>query len=203
MLQFITAPGAGNLTPVEQARAAMEAGCRWIEIDIPGASDNEVRNTAMDLIRECEEAGIFLIIRSHIEVVDELKVSGIHVGSLDEATAARERLGAHAIIGVDCTSANEVMELKRRDLDYAFLPISAPDELSAIVAGVKAAGVDEPIVAGAGVTLDNLDDIIATGVKAVAVGEAAASADGPMLYIGRVLDKVYPAAADDMPPALP
>jgi len=37
----------------------------------------------------------------------------------------------------------------------------------------------------------------------VAVSEAAASADDPMLYIGRVLEKLYPKAADDMPPALP
>lgn len=199
MLQFITSPGTGSLTPVEQARAAIQAGCRWVEINLPGASDNEVRNVAMDLIRECEDTNTFLIIRGHIDVVEELRVSGIHLDNLDDAIAARERLGAHAIIGVDCTTADEVKQLKRRDLDYAFLPFSVPDELAAIVAAVKEAGVDEPTVAGAGVTLDNLDRIVATGVSGVAVGEAIAGAPDPMLYTGQLLERLYPKAADDMP----
>lgn len=201
MLQFITAPGVGTLTPVEQARAAIEAGCRWIEINMPGATDNEVRNAAMELIRECEETNTFLIIRGHIDVVEELKVSGIHLPTLDEATAARERLGAHAIIGVDCNTADEAIELKHRDLDYAFLPVSVPDELAAIVASLSEAEVQEPVVAGAGVTLDNIDQIVETGVHGVAVSESVAGAPDPMLYMGRLLEKIYPKAVDDMPPA--
>lgn len=192
MLQFITCPGKGQYTPVEQMRLAIEGGCRWVEIDMPGASDNEVRNVAMDLIRECEDTNTFLIIRGHIDVVDELKVSGIHVASIEEGEAARQRLGAHAIIGVDATDAETVKALKPKDLDYAYLPISSPDNLAAIVAELKSAGVDEPVVAGAGVTLDNVTDILATGVNGVAVSEAIAAAPDPMLYTGSLLEKILP-----------
>ncbi|MCM1028316.1 MAG: thiamine phosphate synthase [Pseudoflavonifractor sp.] len=192
MLQFITIPGAGQLTPVEQARQAMAGGCRWIEIDMPGASDNEVRNAAMDLIRECEDTNTFLIIRGHIDVVDELKVSGIHVSSIEEGAEARQRLGAHAIIGVDASTAEEVKQLKPKDLDYAFLSISSPDTLAAIVKEVKDAGIDEPVVAGAGVTLDNLSQIMATGVNGVAMSEAIATAPDPMLYTMKVMEQIIP-----------
>ncbi|MDE6544558.1 MAG: thiamine phosphate synthase, partial [Paramuribaculum sp.] len=91
MLQFITCPGKGKYTPVEQIRLVIEGGCRWVEIDMPDAPDNEVRNVAMDVIRECQDTNTYLIIRGHIDVVDELKVSGIRVGSLEEGKAARER----------------------------------------------------------------------------------------------------------------
>lgn len=190
MLQFITMPGVGQYTPTEQIRLAIEGGCRWVEINMPGASDNEVRNVAMDVIRECEDTNTFLIIRDHIDVVDELKVSGIHLGTVEEAAEARQRLGAHAIIGVDASDADTVKALKAKDLDYAFLPISVPDHLAAIVAELKNAGVDEPVVAGSGVTLDNVEQILATGVNGVAVGEAIAAAPDPMLYTGSLLEKL-------------
>lgn len=197
MLQFITRPGVGSLTPTEQIQAAIEAGCRWVEIDMPGASDNEVRNVAMDVIRLCEQTDTFLLIRDHIDVVDELKVSGIHVSTIEEGAAARERLGAHAIVGVDCSTADEVKALKPKDLDYALLPMSSPDNIKAIVDEVKAAGVDEPVVAGAGVSLDNITEIMATGVNGVAVGNAIASAPDPMLYTGSLLERLMPSAVPD------
>ena len=192
MLQFITRPGLGQYTPVEQIRLVIEGGCRWVEIDMPGATDNEVRNVAMDVIRECEETNTFLIIRDHIDVVEELKVSGIHVRTIEEGAEARQRLGAHAIIGVDATDAETVKALKAKDLDYAYLPISVPDNLAAIVAEVKAACVDEPVVAGAGINLDNVEQILATGVNGVAIGEAIASAPDPMLYTGKIHEKILP-----------
>ena len=67
----------------------MEAGCRWVEIDMPGATDNEVRNVAMDVIRECEQTNTILIIHGHIDVVEELRVSGIHVHTIEEGEEAR------------------------------------------------------------------------------------------------------------------
>ncbi len=192
MLQFITTPGAGTLSPTEQARQAIAGGCRWIVIDIPGATDNDIRNAAMDLINECEDTNTFLLIRGHIDVVDELKVSGIQVGSIEEGAEARKRLGAHAIIGVEATTADEVKQLKPLDLDYAFLPIASPDNVAAIVAEVKEAGVDEPVVAGAGVTLDNLEQFMATGAHGVAMGDAIAAAPDPMLYTMKVMERLIP-----------
>lgn len=190
MLQFITCPGKGQYTPVEQIRLVIEGGCRWVEIDMPDAPDNEVRNVAMDVIRECQDTNTYLIIRGHIDVVDELKVSGIRVGSLEEGKAARERLGAHVIIGVDVTDADTVKQLKKLDLDYASMPVSAPDSLAAIISDVRGSGCEEPIVASAGVTLDNLEEFINAGVNGIAVGDAIADAEDPMLYTGKILEKL-------------
>lgn len=190
MLQFITRPGVGNFTPVEQMRLAIQGGCRWVEIDMPDAPDNEVRNVAMDLIQECRDTDTFLLIRDHIDVVDDLKVSGIHVGTVEEGIAARERLGAHAIIGVDVATVEEAKALKKADLDFAFVRTSSPDTLKALVDACHAEGIEEPIVAGAGITLENIDTFVATGVNGVAVGHAIAAAPDPMLYTGQLLEKL-------------
>lgn len=190
MLQFITCPGKGKYTPVEQIRLVIEGGCRWVEIDMPDAPDNEVRNVAMDVIRECQDTNTYLIIHGHIDVVDELKVSGIRVGSLEEGRAARERLGAHAIIGVDATDAETVKQLRKFDLDYASMPISAPDSLAAIIADVRGAGCEQPVVASADVTIDNLEEFISAGASGIAVGDAIAEAEDPMLYTGKILEKL-------------
>lgn len=192
MLQFITRPGAGQYTPVEQIRLVIEGGCRWVEIDIPGATDNEIRNVAMDVIRQCEDTNTFLMIRGHIDVVEELRVSGIHVATVEEGAAARKRLGAHAIVGVDATDAATVKALKKEDLDYAAIDASDLGRLRETVDELRRDGVDEPVVATGDITIDNVADVLATGVNGVAMSDAIASAPDPMLYTGRVLEKILP-----------
>lgn len=190
MLQFITRPGVGQHSPAEQIGLAMEGGCRWVEIDIPGATDDEVRRVAREVIGKCEDTNTILIIRDHIDVVEELRVSGIRLSSVEEGVEARQRLGAHAIIGVNATDADTVKKLKKADLDYAYLPVAEPDRLASIVAELKVAEVAEPVVAGKGVTIDNVDTILATGVNGVAVGQAIAEAADPEFYTRILLDKI-------------
>lgn len=190
MLQFITHPSE-KYSYANQAQMVIDGGCRWIELRIDGATDTDIHNAANELIPICRDTETFLVINGHIDVVDELKVSGIHLEKNDVSpAAAREKLGAHAIIGVSVETAADIIALKGKDIDYITLPPMTDDEIKAIVDEVRAAGVGIHIVATGNINSHNVNAVMATGVSGVAVGRAILDAELPGVYTAELVEKL-------------
>lgn len=191
MLQFITDSFA-KLSIPEQVKTVIDGGCRWIQLRMTGADDRDVHNMAVELIPLCRDTGTFLVIEGHIDVVNELKVSGIHLNKSDIAPAtARELLGPHAIIGCEAENAGDILALKGLDIDYATLspvfPSPGADALKATIENVRASGVELPIVAAGGITLENAAAAIAAGANGVAAGKAISGSAIPTVYTAEIL----------------
>ena len=159
MLQFVTTDKS-QLTAAGQARAALAGGCRWIEL---GACPDQAR-AAEELLPVCRDAEAFLTIDDNVDLVDELKVHGVHLSSAsrEEAAAVRERLGAHAVIGVGCATEADALALKKLDIDYISLHVEDNPDAVAAFAGIS--------------TLPSLVD---AGAAGVAVSQTIACADAP------------------------
>lgn len=205
MLQFITNPD-NNYSIAEEVQMAIEGGCRWVQLRMKDASDEEVREVAMEIIPMCRETDTFLIIDDRVELVNELKVSGVHLGKTDmDPLQAREILGPHAIIGVTANTADDIIRFKGKDVDYVGLgpfrhtttkknlaPVLGIEGYTSIVKQVREAGVELPIVAIGGITIDDIDAIMATGVNGVAVSGAIINAPDPVEYTSLIMQKLYP-----------
>lgn len=205
MLQFITHPSE-HYSIAEEAQIAIEGGCRWIQLRIKDASDDEVRQVAMEIIPMCRETETFLIIDDRVELVNELKVSGVHLGKNDmDPLEAREILGPHAIIGITANTAEDIIRYKGKDVDYVGLgpfrhtttkknlsPVLGIEGYASVVSQVRQAGVELPIVAIGGITIDDIDAIMATGVNGIAVSGAIINAPDPVEYTNHIMQKLYP-----------
>ncbi len=203
MLQFITHPSE-KYSIAEEVQMAIEGGCRWIQLRMKDASDEEVRNVALEIIPMCQETDTFLIIDDRVELVNELRVSGVHLGKEDmDPMQAREILGPHAIIGVTANTAADIIKFKGKDVDYVGLgpfrltttkknlaPEIGLEGYTEIVKDVRAAGVELPIVAIGGITEDDVKPLMATGVNGIAMSGAIIGADDPMLYTSSVMEKL-------------
>ena len=205
MLQFITHPSE-HYSIAEEAQMAIEGGCRWIQLRIKDASDDEVRQVAMEIIPMCRETETFLIIDDRVELVNELKVSGVHLGKNDmDPLEAREILGPHAIIGITANTAEDIIRYKGKDVDYVGLgpfrhtttkknlsPVLGIEGYASVVSQVRQAGVELPIVAIGGITIDDIDAIMATGVNGIAVSGVIINAPDPVEYTNHIMQKLYP-----------
>lgn len=203
MLQFITNP-SDRWSIAEEVQMAIEGGCRWIQLRMKDASDEEVRQTALELIHICRDHDTFLIIDDRVELVNELRVSGVHLGRNDmDPMEARELLGPHAIIGVTANTAEEIIKWKGKDVDYVGLgpvhttttkknlaPVLGADGVKEIVDTVRQAGVELPIVAIGGLTIDDVDPLKAAGVNGIAVSGAIINAPDPMLYTMKIMERL-------------
>ena len=121
MLQFITHP-CSRYSVAEEIRMVIDGGCRWVQIRMKEASDNEVRRVAEEVIPLCQETGTILVLDDRVELTMELRVHGVHLGKGDMPVAeAREYLGPHAIIGATANTAADILALKGLDVDYVGL----------------------------------------------------------------------------------
>lgn len=203
MLQFIT-NDSDRYTIAEEVQMAIEGGCRWVQLRMKEASDEEVRAVALELIPMCRETDTFLIIDDRVELVNELKVSGVHLGKEDmDPLEARELLGPHAIIGVTANTAEDIIRYKGKDVDYVGLgpvhftttkkklaPELGIEGVKRVVDEVRNAGVELPIVAIGGLTIDDIAPLMKTGVNGVAMSGSIINADDPVIYTSDVLEKL-------------
>lgn len=200
MLQFITHPN-DRYSIAEEVQMAIEGGCRWIQLRLKDASDEEFTAVAQDIIPLCQESGSFLVFDDRVELAIRLGVHGVHLGKNDMPPAqAREMMGAEAIIGCTANTANDILALKGLDVDYVGLgpyrttttksnlsPVIGLDGYRRIVNEVSAAGNKLPIVAIGGITIDDIEPLVNSGVNGLAVSGAIINAPDPVQYTSRIM----------------
>lgn len=203
MLQFITHQSDRFSIP-EEAQMAIEGGCRWIQLRMKDASDDEVRAVANEIIPLCKENDTFLIIDDRVELVNELRVSGVHLGKEDmDPMEARDILGPHAIIGVTANTAEDIISFKGKDVDYVGLgpvhftttkaklsPELGIEGVKRVIDEVRANGVELPIVAIGGVTENDIEPLLAAGVNGIAVSGAIINADDPVELTSKMIERL-------------
>ena len=180
MLMFITHP-SDRYSIAEEVQMALEGGCKWIQLRLKDVTDEEFRQTALEIIPMCKEQEAFLVFDDRVELAMEMGVHGVHLGKDDmNPREARDVMGAEAIIGVTANTADGILPYKTMDVDYVGLgpfrftttkaklsPVLGLEGYREIVKSVREAGVTLPIVAIGGITLEDIPGIMATGVNSL------------------------------------
>ncbi len=192
MLQFITnAPTHEAI--IEQVTQVLDGGCKWIQLRMKGAGRQEVTRTAKALKPLCKEHEAILIVDDEVEVAKELELDGVHLGKNDMSPIkARELLGAEAIIGATANTFDDIDSLPRVEVDYVglgpFRYTSTKKKLSPVIGlngyrdimdKCRHSDIDHPIVAIGGITIDDIEPILDTGVHGIAVCGSIANAPSP------------------------
>ncbi len=179
---------------LDSVRIALLGGCRWIQLRMKNATDDEVRPTAIEAQRLCREAGATFIIDDRVELVRELRADGVHLGKNDmPIAAARQLLGPGFIIGGTANTFADVKAISEAGGDYVgcgpfrftttkekLSPILGLDGYRHIVSRMQAEGIGIPIVAIGGIEADDIQPILATGVTGIALSGAVLRADNPV-----------------------
>lgn len=197
---FITHP-SDRYSIAEEVQMALEGGCKWIQLRMKDASDEEFRQTALEIIPLCKENEAFLVFDDRVELAMEMGVHGVHLGKNDmDPLQAREIMGAEAIIGVTANTADDIIRLKGWDVDYVGLgpyrytstkknlsPLLGTDGYRDVVNKAREAGVLLPIVAIGGISIEDIPAIMSTGVNGIAVSGSIINAQDPVDYTRRIL----------------
>ena len=128
MLQFITHK-SDRFTYAEQVKMVIEGGCRWVQLYIEDATDEEFKKVAEQIIPLCQETDTILVFDGRVELTMDMKVHGVHLHRTNmPAGQVREYLGAGAIIGVSVNTATEIMATRGLDVDYVTLECDLNDD---------------------------------------------------------------------------
>ena len=201
MLQFIS-HYTERYDYLDSIRIALEGGCRWVQLRIKDATDEEVRPIAIHAQQMCKAAGATFIIDDRVELVRELKADGIHLGKNDMPIAkARKVLGEEFIIGGTANTFDDVRAHYEAGVNYIgcgpfrftttkkkLSPTLGLDGYRTIISQMKAANIDLPIVAIGGITAADIPEIMETGVTGIALSGAVLHAADPITEMKRIIN---------------
>lgn len=193
MLQFIS-HYTDKYSYLDSIRLALQGGCRWIQLRMKDATDDEVRPVAIEAQKLCREYGATFVIDDRVALVKELHADGVHLGKNDMPIAeARRILGPDYIIG---GTANTIWDVKAHyaaGADYIgcgpfrftttkqkLSPVLGLDGYRRIIIEMRAVHIDIPIVAIGGITKDDIPAILATGITGIALSGTVLRAANPI-----------------------
>ena len=107
-LQFISHQNE-KMGYLDGIREALAGGCKWIQLRMKDATDEEVRPVALKVKEWCKEQNATFLIDDRVQLVKELQVDGVHLGKNDMPIAeARKILGDDFIIGGTANTFEDV-----------------------------------------------------------------------------------------------
>lgn len=202
-LQFITHK-TDRYDELQGAEMALKGGCRWIQLRMKDAPEEEVLKTGLEMRKLCDSFEAVLIIDDHVNLVKQIKADGVHLGQNDMPIAeARRVLGEEYIIGGTANTAKQVVEHYRNGADYVgcgpFRFTTTKKNLSSILGEegyltikeeLQKEGVFIPVVAIGGITCEDIDKIMYTQVEGIAVSGAILNAADPEAETKRIVRKM-------------
>lgn len=203
MLQFIS-HYTDRYTYLDSIGMALQGGCRWIQLRMKDATDDEMRPTALEAQRMCRDMGATFIIDDHVELVRELHADGVHLGKKDMPIAeARALLGKDYIIGGTANTFDDIVAHHRDGADYigcgpfrftttkkGLAPVLGLEGYRDITRRMREADITLPIVAIGGITANDIPDIMQTGVTGIALSGTVLRATDPVKEMSLVVSLV-------------
>lgn len=203
MLQYIS-----HFTPqigyAEGIRMALEGGCRWIQLRMKDAPAEEIIACAEEVLPLCRRHGAKFLLDDHVELVRQLGADGVHLGKNDmPVDEARKILGPDIIIGGTANTIEDIIRLHKQGVDYIgcgpfrftttkknLSPILGLDGYKSIVLKMKELGIDLPIVAIGGITVEDIPAVMGTGVSGIALSGAILGAPDPVEMTARIIETI-------------
>ena len=118
MIQFIS-HYSERYSYLDSIQLALEGGCRWIQLRMKDATDDEVRPIAIKAQQLCRQYGATFIIDDRVALVKELHADGVHLGKNDmPISEARRILGSDFIIGGTANTFEDAKAHYEASADY-------------------------------------------------------------------------------------
>jgi len=200
-VQFITHQTA-RFSYEESALLALRGGCRWIQLRMKEATDDEMAPVAERLREACTRAGATFVVDDRVELAKDVKADGVHLGKNDmPVREARSLLGESFIIGGTANTLDDIERLWKDSADYAgcgplrftvtkknLAPLLGLDGYRAIVTGMRERGIRLPLCAIGGITPADVRPLLDAGVQGIAVSGYVLSAPDPAEAMHRLLN---------------
>ena len=168
----------GNRDLCKAVEDSIKGGATIVQLREKFISDDEFLKIARELQKVTKKYNIPLIINDNVKIAKEIDAEGVHIGQSDESLEeARKELGKDKIIGVSVGTVEEAIKAEKGGATYLGIgtvfftgskkDINEPLGFEKLEEIRKSVNI--PSVAIGGIHLDNVKDVMKTGVDGVAV----------------------------------
>lgn len=201
MVQFIS-HYSERYSYLDSIQLALEGGCRWIQLRMKDALDEEVRPIAIEAQKLCRHYNATFIIDDRVALVRELGADGVHLGKNDmPIREARQILGPDYIIGGTANTFEDAKAHYEASANYIgcgpfrftttkqkLAPVLGLEGYRHIIQQMRAANINIPIVAIGGITKDDIPAILQTGITGIALSGTVLRANDPIAEMKHIIN---------------
>jgi thiamine-phosphate pyrophosphorylase len=165
---------------LENIQKACSAGAELVQLRLKNISEKECLTFAKEAREITSYFQTRLIINDHYKIAKSIKADGVHLGKTDICpTIARTHLYTWQTIGGSANTLQDCETLIEKQVDYICLspfrfsntkdnlpPVLGLNGYTAIIEALK---TETPIIGAGGITIDDVKEILETGISGIAV----------------------------------
>ncbi len=203
-LQYIS---QGNTVDeqLKNIQKALDNGCSWIQLRFKTKNEMNLFNLAESVKIMCDEYMADYIINDNVYLSKKMDADGVHLGLTDmNIREARTILGSTKIIGGTANTFEDVLQRSVENCDYIGLgpfqftttkeklsPILGLEGYCSIIEQMKKHDITTPIYAIGGITLENVENLMGTGIYGIAVSGLITQSENPSELITQLNNNLY------------
>ncbi|WP_028896949.1 thiamine phosphate synthase [Prevotella sp. HUN102] len=191
-IQFITHENE-RFDYVEGTELALRSGCKWVQLRMKNASDEEFLSIGHEISRLCRSHHATFLLDDRVHLVNKLNADGVHLGKNDmPPNEARAILGNDKIIGGTANTFADIQKLAAHGVDYIgcgpfrytttkqnLAPLLGLEGYETLLSQMKEARIQLPLIAIGGIRHDDIPDLLKTGINGIAISGAVLNAENP------------------------
>ena len=203
-IQYIS-QGSTKQEQIQNITSVLEAGCKWIQLRFKNATLQVFTSTALEVKKLCIKHGATFIINDNVNLVKEVNADGVHLGLTDMSIKeARRIVGSDKIIGGTANTLNDVLRRISEKCDYIGLgpyrftytkeklsPILGLEGFQEIMGHIHLSGNHIPLYAIGGIELDDIPEILNTGIHGIALSGILSNKKDTSEIIKQLNQKIY------------
>ena len=180
----------------EVLHAVLAGGAAAVQVREKGMPDGQLLARARETSRAAHEAGAIAIVNDRPDIAVLAAADGVHVGQGDLApNEARRIVGPDRIVGVSTHSLAQALAAAEAGADYIgcgpmFQSTTKPQEVipGPTLAAEVVRQVGLPVMAIGGITTESAPQVLAAGVRWLAVSSVVCSAADPEAETRRMVE---------------
>jgi thiamine-phosphate pyrophosphorylase len=202
-LQYISQE-TDSISHIEGIQKACDAGVKWIQLRIKEKTSNEVFSTAKQAKDICDAFGAKLTINDMPKVAKQVSAYGVHLGKDDMNIAdARKLVGMSSVIGGTANTIEEIEQHFKDGANYIgagpfrftstkknLSPVLGLEGYRKIMEEYGKRGISIPVFAIGGIELDDIKDIMSTGIYGIAVSGLIANAVDAKITVNEIYERI-------------
>jgi thiamine-phosphate pyrophosphorylase len=190
------AAGGRDLTSLLEA--VLAGGGRLVQLRDKQAPLAVLYPAAKELYERCQRAGALFIVNDRADLALALGAGGLHVGQDDlPVSAARRLLAPGMLLGISTHDEDQARRAQAEGADYvavgSIFPTGSKAEFQLVGCELirrLRPEIAAPLIGIGGITVDNVDEVVAAGAEGVAVISAICAAPDPEDATRRFLDRI-------------
>jgi thiamine-phosphate pyrophosphorylase len=184
---------------------ALQGGCKWIQMRFKNQSFENRIILAEAIKNFCGEYQAKFIVNDDVLLAQKIAADGVHLGLTDMSIPeARAILGDTKIIGATANTFEDVLLQTKNGCDYIGLgpfqftetkeklsPVLGAEGYASILNKMKTENITTPVYAIGGITLENIENLMKTGIHGIAVSGMVTKSLQKEKLIEQLNDKLY------------